>query len=73
MKIVKRVLSVLTPQAQCVRTLTVAGAGKIAREWDAESEQALIDCLAKVPELPVDGVYPAQVIEWAEVKTQFGM
>ncbi len=73
MKVYKKSLEIMTPQAQCISSLVAPGAGKIACEWDAESQQAVIDCLAKAPELPVDGIYPAQMIVWAEVKKQLGM
>jgi len=70
---VKKALAAMTPEVYCIRTFTARGAGKLACEWEASSEQALIDVVAKVPELPVDGIYPMEVVEWAEVKKQLGM
>ncbi|MCL4466412.1 MAG: DUF4242 domain-containing protein [Chloroflexi bacterium] len=70
---VKKALASMTPDVYCIRSLMAKGAGKIACEWEASSEQALIDVFAKVPELPVDGIYPVEVMEWAEVKGQLGI
>jgi len=68
----RKILRALTSEAWCIRTFLAAGAGKIACEWEASSEQALIDAIAKVPEIPVDGIYPMRVIEWEDVKRQLG-
>jgi hypothetical protein len=44
------------------------GAGKLACLWEAPSEQAIIDAFAKGLDMSTDGIYPATVIDWAEVK-----
>ena len=70
--IAKKILAAMSPEAQCIRSWVARGAGKIACEWEASSEQAVIDAVAKAPELPVDGMYPMEVMEWAEIRKQLG-
>ena len=70
--IMKAVLSSFTKDTYCIASWVAGGAGKIACLWEAPSEQAIIDAMAKAktkgPDIPVDGIYPAMAIEWAEVK-----
>ncbi len=72
MAVMKAVLGVFTKETYCITTWMAPGAGKIACLWEAPSEQALIDACAKGPDMPVDGIYPAAVIDWAEVKKTMG-
>jgi len=66
--IIKGVLSTFTKDTYCIASWVAGGAGKIACLWEAPSEQAIIDVMAKGPDIPVDGIYPATVIDWAEMK-----
>jgi len=67
--IIKTVLSTFTEDTYCIASWVAGGAGKIACLWEAPSEQAIIDAYAaKGPDMPVDGIYPAMVIDWAEMK-----
>jgi len=67
--IIKGVLSTFTEDTYCIASWVAGGAGKIACLWEAPSEQAIIDAYAgKGPDMPVDGIYPATVIDWAEMK-----
>jgi hypothetical protein len=49
------------------------GAGKAACYWEATSEQAVIDAIAKVPEMPTDGIYPMELVDWEDLKKQLGV
>jgi hypothetical protein len=66
--IMKAVVNSFTKDTYCIASWVAAGAGRIACLWEAPSEQALIDVAAKGADIPVDGIYPAMVVEWAEVK-----
>jgi hypothetical protein len=67
--IIKATLSTFTKDTYCITSWVGGGAGKIACLWEAPSEQAIIDAYAaKGPDIPVDGIYPATVIDWAEMK-----
>lgn len=67
--IIKGVLSTFTKDTYCITSWVAGGAGKIACLWEAPSEQAIIDAYAdKGPDIPVDGIYPVTVIDWAEMK-----
>jgi hypothetical protein len=67
--VIKGVLSTFTADTYCITSWVAPGAGKIACLWEAPSEQAIIDAYAgKGPDIPVDGIYPATVIDWAEMK-----
>ena len=69
MPIIKGVLNTFTKDTYCVTSWMAAGAGKVACLWEAPSEQSIIDAIAKgPPDLPVDGIYPVAVIDWAEMK-----
>ena len=71
--ILKAVPAVFTEDTYCIASWVAGGAGKIACLWEAPSEQAIIDAYAaKGPDLPIDGIYPATVIDWAEVKKTMG-
>ena len=64
----KAVIDTFSDDTYCVTSWVAAGAGRIACLWEAPSEQAVIDALARGPEIPIDGIYPTQVIDWARVK-----
>jgi hypothetical protein len=69
MPIMKAVLKSFTKDTYCITSWMSAGAGKVACLWEAPSEQAIIDAMAKKgPDLPVDGIYPVSVVDWAEMK-----
>jgi len=72
MSMTKRMLDAFTADTYCITTWIAVGAGKAACLWEAPSEQAIIDVLAKAPVLPVDGIYPTTVIDWAEMKKMLG-
>ena len=72
MPVMKAVLGAFTKDTYCITSWMAPGAGKIACLWEATSEQALIDVVAKGPDIPVDGIYPAAVLDWAEVKKTMG-
>jgi len=65
---IKAILDIFTEDTYCIASWAAAGAGKIACLWEAPSEQAIIDAYAKGPDIPVDGIYPATVIDWTEMK-----
>jgi len=65
----KAILSTFTKDTYCIASWVAGGAGKIACLWEAPSEQAIVDAYAgKGPDIPIDGIYPATVIDWAEMK-----
>jgi len=64
----KASLKMFTKDTYCITSWAAAGAGKIACLWEAPSEQAIIDTWSKGPDVPIDGIYPAVVIDWAEMK-----
>lgn len=68
----KAVLNSFTKDTYCIASWVAPGAGKIACLWEAPSEQTIIDVMAKAKakgaDIAVDGIYPAMVVEWAEVK-----
>jgi len=66
--IIKAVLDSFTQDTYCITSWMAPGAGKIACLWEAPSEQAIIDALPREVDLPVDGIYPALVVDWAEMK-----
>ena len=66
--IIKGVLSTFTKDTYCIATWVAGGAGKIACLWEAPSEQAIIDAYPEGVDIPVEGIYPATVVDWAEVK-----
>lgn len=68
----KAMLDTFTSDTYCIASWVASGAGKIACLWEAPSEQAVIDAIAKVPPIPIDGIYPAMVIDWAEMKKTLG-
>jgi hypothetical protein len=72
MAVMKAVLGIFTKDTYCIASWMAPGAGKIACLWEAPSEQAIIDAYAKGPDIPVDGIYPATVIDWAEMKKTLG-
>jgi len=61
-------LKAFTADTYCISTWMSAGAGKIACLWEAPSDQSIIDVLANCPPMPVDGIYPTSVINWADFK-----
>ncbi len=64
-------LAAYTAETHCIESWVAAGAGKIACLWEAPTDQAIIDAFAKIPhrkQLPVDGIYPATVMDWREMK-----
>jgi hypothetical protein len=69
MAVTKAAADMFTKETYCIASWLAIGAGKIACLWEAPSEQALIDAYAaKEPSLAIDGIYPATVIDWAEMK-----
>ncbi len=71
--IIKGVLNASTNDTYCITSWVAGGAGKIACLWEGPSEQAIIDVFAaKGPDLPIDGIYAASVIDWAEMKKRAG-
>ena len=68
MAVTKAMIDGFTADAYCITTWSAVGAGKMACLWEAPSEQAIIDAFAKVENVPVDGIYPAAIIDWAEMK-----
>jgi hypothetical protein len=66
--LMKGVLGIFTKDTYCIASWSAPGAGKMACLWEAPSEQAIIDAFAKGPDISTDGIYPATVIDWAEVK-----
>lgn len=71
--IIKGVLAASTVDTYCITSWVAGGAGKIACLWEAPSEQAIIDIFAaNGPDLPVEGIYPATIIDWAEMKKAAG-
>ena len=68
MAVTKTVIEGFTTDTYCITSWAAVGAGKIACLWEATSEQAIIDAFAKVENIPIDGIYPASVIDWAEMK-----
>jgi len=64
----KAILKCFTKDTYCIASWMAPGAGKIACLWEAPSEQAIIDTYPKEVDIPVDGIYPATVIDWAEIK-----
>jgi hypothetical protein len=68
MAVMKAVLGIFTKDTYCIASWMAPGAGKLACLWEAPSEQAIIDAFAKGLDMSTDGIYPATVIDWAEVK-----
>jgi hypothetical protein len=68
----KGMVDAFTADTCCITTWIAVGAGKAACLWEAPSEQAIIDVYAKGSALPVDGIHPATVIDWAEMKKALG-
>ena len=72
MPVMKAIVDSFTKDTYCIASWMALGAGKIACLWEAPSEQAIIDVYPKEVDLPVDGIYPVQVVDWAEVKKTMG-
>ena len=72
MKTTKKMIKSFSDDTYCVTTWMAVGAGKAACLWEAPSEQAIIDVFARGPEMPVDGIYPVSVVDWAEMKKVLG-
>jgi hypothetical protein len=68
MDTMKKTLDSFTADTYCIASWIAVGAGKVACLWEAPSEQAIIDAFAKGLDIPVDGIYPASVVDWAETK-----
>ena len=68
MSVMKAVVGSFTADTYCITSWMALGAGKIACLWEAPSEQAIIDVYPKEADIPVEGIYPAAVVDWAEVK-----
>lgn len=65
--VMKSILNCFTKETYCITSWMAPGAGKIACIWEAPSEQAIIDVYPTDVEIPVDGIYPAAVVDWAEM------
>jgi len=72
MSMTKGTLDAFTADTYCITSWIAVGVGKAACLWEAPSESAIIDVFAKAPVMPVDGIYPAMVIDWAEMKKMLG-
>ncbi|GEM_PF-1786830 len=71
--LVKKYLDAFTKDTYCISSWLAGGAGWLSCMWEAPSEQAIIDVMAKVSgALPVEGIYPVSVIDWAEMKKAMG-
>jgi len=72
MAMTKPMLDGFTADTYCITTWSAAGTGKMTCLWEAPSEQAIIDVLAKTPDIirnmPIDSISTATVIDWAEMK-----
>jgi len=68
MAITKAVIDSFTADVYCITTWSAVGAGKLACIWEAPSEQAIIDACVNMENVPIDGIYPAVIIDWAEMK-----
>jgi hypothetical protein len=68
MDIMKAITSSFTTDTYCIASWLAPGAGKIACLWEAPSEQAIIDAYSEDVDIPVDGIFPAMVVDWAETK-----
>jgi hypothetical protein len=66
--VMKAVLNCFTKETYCITSWMAPGAGKTACIWEAPSEQAIIDVYPKDMPIPIDGIYSAEVVDWAEVK-----
>jgi hypothetical protein len=65
---IQATLDSFTADTYCIASWIAVGAGKVACLWEAPSEQAIIDAFAKGGDIPIDGIYPASVVDWAETK-----
>ena len=68
MSVMKAIVNSFTDDTYAIASWMALGAGKIACLWEAPSEQAIIDVYPEGVNIPVEGIYPAAVVEWAEVK-----
>ena len=66
--VMKAIVDSFTEDTYCIASWLAPGAGKIACLWEAPSEQAIIDAYSPELNIPVDGIFPTLVIDWAEVK-----
>ena len=73
MVLVKKYLDAFTKDTYCINSWLAGGAGWLFCMWEAPSEQTIIDVMATVSgALPVEGIYPVSVIDWAEMKKAMG-
>ena len=71
----KEIVSSFTKDLHCIATWAWGGGTNAICLWEAPSEQALIDFFAdpaRTVQVPVNGIYPATVTDWAEAKKQMG-
>jgi hypothetical protein len=68
MESMKKTLDSFTADTYCIASWMALGAGRVACLWEAPSEQSIIDAFARGLDIPVDGIYPASVVDWAETK-----
>ena len=66
--VMKSIVDSFTNDTYCISSWLAPGAGKIACLWEAPSEQAIIDVYPQDVDIPVDGIFPVMVIDWAEAK-----
>lgn len=66
--VMKAIVDSFTEDTYCIASWFATGAGKIACLWEAPSEQAIIDVYSQEVDIPVDGIFPVLVIDWAEMK-----
>ena len=68
MPMMKALADSFTDDTYAIASWMAPGAGKIVCLWEAPSEQAIIDVYPEGVDIPVEGIYPATVLDWAEVK-----
>ena len=66
--VMKAIVQSFTKDTYCIASWFAPGAGKIACLWEAPSEQAIIDVYPQDVDIPVDGIFPALVVDRAEMK-----
>jgi hypothetical protein len=68
---VEKMMDAFTADTYCIASwvgLETFFSGKLVCLWEAPSKQAIMDFFTKLPVWPVDGIYEAAVVDWAEEK-----
>ena len=68
MQVIQPLLKSFTKNTYAITSWMAIGAGIVACLWEAPSEQSIIDVYPPDVDLPVEGIYPVTVIDWAEIK-----